>query len=751
MNLFELFFKYRPIVYEKGRLSFQLLTSKWMFIPLALIVIGLAIYFYRRVAREKLSPWMIVLRSMVFVILLFMVLQPVLNVSQVLPQDSYMAVVIDTSESMNIKDDGENSRAQLMLKKIEETKFFSELEKKFKVRLVQFSQEARRIETTSELRFNGPRTRLEAPVDLLQQEMGTLPMNGVIVISDGVDNASQQFNESINRLQKRRIPIYTVGVGSEDITRDAEVIKVTAPREMLKDSTAVVDVQFKSSGLSGRRAVIDVREGGTFVKPQEVTLPPDGQVGEISIDVPVKNEGNQIFSFSIRVPDDRIAENNTLDSLITVRDDHPKILYVEGEPRWEYKFVRRSITDDPNLLVESLLRSSQNKFYRQGIATESTLAEGFPTKKEELFAYSGLILGSIESTFFKPEQLEMMVEFVKERGGGFLMLGGKNSFSAGKYRNSPIADILPVELPAQADPPVIDKVKLTLTDYGRTHNLMRLSGDPATNNKIWDRLPPLEDFNQVGEVKPGGVVLARGDPENTSGNPVLLAFQRYGRGRAMIFATGSSWQWQMGMDHEDQTHELFWKQVLRWLVSASPAAVTIASDKDTYLPGELVNISSEVADKTFKRLNDARVTAKIIGPDGASETIPMDWSGAQDGSYQTQVTAATKEGTYRLEVDAVKGTETLGSYKMAFQVKDRPVEFYDAALDAGKLRSIADQTGGRYYPLEQIADIPEDAVYVDSETSFVEQKELWDVPILFMMLILLLSGEWIWRKRKGLA
>src|SRR5262245_55936811 len=139
MNIFEFFFKYRPIVYEKGRLSFQLLTSKWFFIPLALIAIGVAVYFYRRVAREKLWPWMIVLRSVVFVILLFMVLQPVLNVSQVLPQDSYMAVVIDTSQSMNIKDDGQNSRAQLMLKKIEETKFFTELEKKFKVRIFQFN------------------------------------------------------------------------------------------------------------------------------------------------------------------------------------------------------------------------------------------------------------------------------------------------------------------------------------------------------------------------------------------------------------------------------------------------------------------------------------------------------------------------------------------------------------------------------------------------------------------------------------
>jgi len=751
MNIFEFFFKYRPIVYEKGRLSFQLLNSKWFFIPFALVAIGAAIYFYRKVSREKMSPWMVVMRAIVFVILAFMVAQPVLNVSQVLPQDSYLAVVIDTSQSMNIKDDGQKSRAEKMLEKMKETNFLAELNKKFKVRLVEFNQEARRIEGTPDLRFSGQRTRLEAPLDLLQQELGTLPLTGVVLISDGVDNASQQFTESLSRLEKRRIPFYTVGVGSESITRDAEITKISSPREMLKDSTAVVDVSVRSTGLSGRKAYIDVRENGTMVKPQEVTLPKDGEISEVSIDVPVKNEGNRIFSFSIRVPDDRISENNTLDSLITIRDDHPKILYMEGEPRWEYKFIRRSVGDDPNLLVESLLRSSQNKFYRQGISDKQTLEDGFPKKKEDLFQYAGIVFGSIESTFFGPDQLKMVVDFVNDRGGGFLMLGGKNSFSSGKYQNTVIADILPVELLPDRALPVLDKVKLEMTEYGKTHNLMRLSGDLATNAKIWGMLPPLEDFNRVGDIKPGGVVLARGDPENSGGNPILLAYQRYGRGRSMVFTSGSSWHWQMEMDHEDQTSELFWKQMLRWLVSASPAPVMVTSDKDTYLPGELVGITADIADKTFKRLNNARVTLKVTAPDGSTESFPMDWSGTQDGAYQTQMTAATKEGTYQLQVDAAQGTESLGTYKMAYQVKDRPVEFYDAALDAGNLRSIADQTAGRYYPLDRMADIPEDAIYVDTDSSFVEQKELWDVPILFMMLTALLGGEWLWRKKKGLA
>jgi len=751
MNIFEFFFKYRPIVYQKGYLSFQLVNSKWMFIPFVLLAVAVAYYLYQKVSREKMSPWMIVLRAITFVILLFMLLQPVMNVSQVSPQDTYLAVVVDTSQSMNIKEDGQTSRAQNLLKKIEETNFLAELQKKFKVRVFEFNQESRRIEATNQLVFNGQRTRIEAPVNLLQQELGSLPLAGVVLISDGVDNASQQFNEALARLEKTHIPFYTVGVGSETITRDAEVTKVVGPREMLKDSTAVIDVSYKSAGLAGRKAFIDVRENETMVKPQEVTLPPDGEVGEVSIDVPVKKEGNSVFSFSIRVADDRVPENNTLDALVSVRDDHPRVLYVEGEPRWNYKFLRRAVEDDPNLVVESLLRSSENKFYRQGIASENVLEDGFPKKKEELFGYSGIVFGSIESTFFSQEQLKMVVDFVNERGGGFLMIGGKNSFSAGRYQNSDIADILPVDLLPDRALPVLDKLKLEMTEYGRTHNVMRLNGDPAANEKIWNALPPLEDFNQVGEVKPGGVVLARGEPERSAGNPVILAYQRYGRGRSMIFTSGSSWHWQMEMDHEDQTYELFWKQVLRWLVTSSPAPVMVTSDKDTYLPGELVSITSDVANKEFTRLNNARVTVKVTGPDGGVETIPMDWSGTQDGAYQTQITAATKEGTYQIEVQATQGTDNVGTYKAAFQVKDRPVEFYDAALDAGNLRSIADQTGGRYYPLDRIADIPEDAVYVDSQQAFVEQKELWDVPILFMMLSALLGGEWFWRKKKGLA
>ena len=751
MSIFEFFFKYKPIVYEKGRLAFQLVGSPAWFILFIIAAAAGAYYAYRNVARDKYSIGLVVLRAVTFSVLAFIFLRPVLNISTVLPQESYMAVVIDNSESMKIKDDGQVARSEQLQKQLEATNFIKRLEDKFKVRTYRFDRDSERIEGMYRMTYSGKRTRLESATDLLYQELGTVPLSGVVLITDGVDNASKQWTESLSRLEARHIPFYTVGVGSENITRDAEIVKVAAPRETLKESTAVVDVSYRSHGFSGRKATLYVRENGVLLKSEEVVLPADGEIAEKSIDLPVKNEGTRLFSFALQAQDDRIPENNTLDALVEIKNDHPQILYIEGEPRWEFKFLRRAIQDDPNIRLVTLLRSSQNKFYRQGIDKEEMLAEGFPKKREELFQYKGLIFGSIESTFFTQDQLKMVVDFVSNRGGGFLMMGGRNSFVGGRYQNSPIADILPIQMSQEDRTPIIGRLKLAVTDYGRTHPLMKLSPDANANIKQWSELPPLNDFNKTLEAKVGGIVLARGQTEQKgSSEPILLAYQRYGRGRTMAFTSGSSWRWQMEMDHEDMTYELFWKQVLRWLVNTSPDPVMISSDKDTYLPGEAIRLYAEVSNKTFDRMNNAKVIAKVTNPDGVTESLALDWNGAQEGVYQTELNAS-EPGIYRVEIDAAQGSENLGTNRTAFQVQDRPVEYYNALLDTRFLQSVASATGGRYYPLSKIGDVPDDAVYVAGETSFVEQKELWDVPFLFMLLCVTLAGEWFWRKRKGLA
>jgi len=751
MSIFEILFKYKPIIYEKGRLAFQLLGSRWSFLFFVIAAVVGAYFAYKNVARDKYSIGLVALRAMTFTVLAFIFLRPVLEIKTVLPQESYLAVVIDNSESMKIKDDGQVARFEQLQKQFEATNFFKRLNDKFKVRTYRFDAVAERVERPDQLTFAGKRTKLESATDLLQQELGTVPLAGVVLITDGADNASKQWTESLSKLEARKIPFYTVGVGSESITRDAEMVKVSAPRSTLKESTAVVDVSYRSHGFSGRKATIYVRENGTLLKSEQVTLPADGEIAETTLDLPAKNEGTRLFSFSLQAPDDRIPENNTLAALVEIKNDHPQILYIEGEPRWEFKFLRRAMQDDPNIRLVTLLRSSQNKFYRQGIDKEEMLSEGFPKKKDELFAFKGLIFGSIESTFFSQDQLKNVVDFVSNRGGGFLMMGGRNSFSGGRYENSPLADILPVQLSSADRNPVIGRLKWSVTDYGRTHPLMKLTPDANANIKQWGDLPPLNDYNKTLDAKVGAIVLARGQAEQRGGSdPILLAFQRYGRGRTMALPTGSTWRWQMQMDARDQTYEMFWKQILRWLVNTSPDPLMINSDKDTYLPGETVHLSADISNKSFERMNNAKAVAKITNPDGVTEAVPLDWNGSGEGTYQAELNV-TAPGIYRVEVDATQGSENLGSNHTAFQVEDRPVEFSNAALDTRLLQSVATSTNGRYYPLSKIGDVPEDAQYVDTETSFVEQKELWDVPFLFMLLSISFGAEWFWRKRKGLA
>src|SRR5437762_1705865 len=535
MNIFEFLFKYKPIIYAKGHLAFQLLGSRLWFLLFLMLAGAGAYYAYRDIARDKYSIGLVALRAATFGVLAFIFLPAVLNISTVLPQESYLAVVIDNYESMKIKDDGQISRAEQLQKQFEATNFFKRLSDKFKVRTYRFDNAAERIDRPEQVTFEGKRTRLESATDLLHQELGTVPLSGVVLITDGVDNASKQWTESLSKLESRHIRWSTVGVGSENITQDAEIVNVAAPRTTLKESTAAVGVSYGSEGFRGRKATLYVREDGVLLKSEQVTLPADGGIAESSLDLPVKNEGTRLFSFSLQAPEDRIPENNNRDALLEVKNDHPQILYIEGEPRWEFKFLRRAMQDDPNIRLVTLLRSSQNKFYRQGIDKEEMLAEGFPTKREDLFAYKGLIFGSIESTFFTQEQLKMVVDFVSNRSSGFLMLGGRNSFAEGKYQNSPLADILPVRMNPDDRVPVIDHVKLQVTDYGRTHPLMKLTPDPTANLKMWGELPALSDFNKTMEAKPDSIVLTTSKPENrNNGEPVLLAYQRYGRGQTMV-------------------------------------------------------------------------------------------------------------------------------------------------------------------------------------------------------------------------
>ena len=248
-----------------------------------------------------------------------------------------------------------------------------------------------------------------------------------------------------------------------------------------------------------------------------------------------------------------------------------KILYYEGEPRWEIKYLRRAVADDKRLRVSLLQRTAENKFLRLNVESADELAGGFPRTRSELFKYQGLILGSIEAGYFTPDQLQMIADFVNLRGGGLLMLGSDRSFAEGGYAGTPVADVLPVVLdPTRADSEesFFAEVSVQTTRAGASHPSTLIADTEEASLERWSRLPPVTVVNPISEVKPGATTLL-----TTPDGLVVLAFQRYGAGKSMAFAVQDSWLWAMHSDISpdlDHIHASFWRQTLHWLADSVP-------------------------------------------------------------------------------------------------------------------------------------------------------------------------------------
>jgi uncharacterized membrane protein len=381
------------------------------------------------------------------------------------------------------------------------------------------------------------------------------------------------------------------------------------------------------------------------------------------------------------------------------------------------------------------------------------LASGFPKTREELFSYRGILLGSIEASFFTVDQLRMLADFVSVRGGGLLALGGRRAFAEGGYAGTALADALPVELGQPGE--YIDsgalEIAISPTTAGLIHPATQLAPNDSATEKLWKVMPPLTTVNLLGRAKPGATVLLEGSvPEGGRKNPVLV-FQRYGRGKAIMFAVQDSWLWQMHarIPVEDQSHETFWRQLLRWLVSDVPDRVDVLAAEGGAID-EASPIQVTVSDSAFLRANGASVRAEVTSPAGTKSTLPFEWATERDGEYRASLVPG-ENGVHEVRVSAVLGKDTLRSEPAFVRAAEPTAEFFGAQLRPSLLRQFAEETGGQYYTAANAQKLAEDIVYSASGATVVDRKDLWDMPILFLLLLGSAGAEWLYRRRRGLV
>jgi uncharacterized membrane protein len=760
-SLFRFLFEYRPVIFQQG--EFRLLPSTGAYVAagVASVAVLMTVVTYRGVAargRARDRVVLATLRTAALALVLVCLFRPVLVVKAAVPQQNFLAVLLDDSRSMQIADWGTETRGAFVRQAFasKDASLVKALSDKFVLRTFRFSSSAVRLGGMDELTFGGAQTRLGTALEGARQELAGLPLAGMVLVTDGADTTDASLTDALLGLKAAAVPVFTVGVGRDRLARDVQIDRVSTPRTTLQGTSLVIDAVITQTGYAGETVTLDVEDEGRIVGSQQVKLPADGEPAAVRVRFTAADPGARVFRFHIApLPGELVTQNNTRDALIDVSERRERILYYEGEPRPEMKFINRAVVDDKNLRIITLQRTADNKYLRfLDEDNPEQLLAGFPRTREELFAYRGLVLGSIEAGAFTGDQLRMIGEFVERRGGGLLMLGGPRAFGEGGYAGTPVADALPVtiERPTRAlDTFPVARLHVKPTRAGEANAVTQIAPTEALSTARWADMPILTSVNAIRAVKPGATVLLNGSDERRR-DQVVLASQRYGRGKALAFPVQDSWHWQMDvkMSVEDQTHENYWRQLLRWLVDGVPNVVDLHSTTDRVEPGEPVALVADVVDPTFVEVNDARVVAKVTGPKGVVTDVPMQWTGARNGEYRATFTAAD-QGMYSVRVDAERAGKSLGTATTDVRATPSDAEYFDAAMHAQRLRRIAEETGGRFYTPATVATMPEDLQYTGRGVTTVEERELWHMPIVLILLVALVSAEWGYRRAVGWA
>ena len=753
--MFALLFKYPPAVFSRGHLVLLGAWPLWLLALLSLAIAGALAWLLHRRLREPAPAlgrrqlavlWALELGTAV--VLLVLLWRPAIAVSELEPQRNVVAVLVDDSRSMGLRE-GSATRQEQALHMLQ-SGWLQRLATRFQIRLYRFDTHITRIAGIEQLGApDAPATHIDASLKELAEQTSELPVGAVVLLTDGGDNGGGIDRDTLEALRNRHIPVHTVGFGAASPAQDVEIEDVAIPARALAGARLNAQVRLREHGYRGQRGRLVVREGAKVLAARDVSLQADDAVQAQSVLFNVGAAGARSFEFSIEpLPGETNLANNTVTRIVSVASEPRRILYFEGEPRWEYKFIRRAADDDAQVQIVSMLRTTENKIYRQGIKDAQELADGFPTRGPDLFAYQALIIGSVDAGYFTPAQQQLIRDFVDRRGGGLLLLGGREALADGVWSGSLTADLLPVVLPEGRHTFHREHATVSLTPAGAESVICRLTDDTAANVQRWRKLPYLMDYEDPGQPKPGAAVLA--EMHVGSRTMPLLVTERYGRGRTAVLATGGTWRWQMDLPLGDKTHDMFWQQLLRWLVSDTREHVAASVQNPLLLDDSHVRIAAEVRDENYQPSPQAHVRAHLIGPGGLSADIELTPIPNAPGRFQGEWTAPAA-GTYVAEVAAQRGSAELGRDSLSFERRDGVAENFHTQQNRELLQRLAASTGGRYWQPEQTAALAAAIPYSAAGISAQQLKELWNMPSVFVLLLALRLGEWLLRRRWGIV
>lgn len=785
-----------------GTVTFPM--SRWVWLAAAVLPVALTllVWSYRRAARlTGVHGVAFFFKVLGLLVLALCLVEPLWSGRQAKSGANLFVVVADNSSGMNVRDQGaDQNRSEILLAALKagRTDWLATLSENFQVRQYAFDSRVRRMADFSEMAFDGKATAMGTALRTLGERYRGRPLAGVLLMTDG--NATD-MGEQLSELQGLP-PIYPVVIGRAQPPRDIALTNVSVSQTSFEDAPVTVQATVMASGYAGRTVSVRLQE--------DSGKPIDDQQWNVH-----KNDDRQVFRFRVR-PDRtgvlfyrlRAAElvedgpagdspaatalaeatpaNNEL-TIVVDRGQGPyRVLYVTGRPNWEYKFLQRAVSEDEQVQLVGLIRVAEREpkydwrgrtgeqsnplyrgfdnkdepeqydqpvFVRLNTRDETELLDGFPKTKEDLFGYHAVILDDVDAEFFSHDQMDLLRLFVTERGGGFLMLGGKESFQQGDFERTPVGSILPVYLDrAPADSATAPR-RWHLTREGWLQPWTRLRENEGDERKRLAEMPEFRVLNRTRLVKPGARVIATLGDETTQQLPALVA-QRLGRGRVAALTIGDIWRWGLRQPELRDDMDKFWRQTLRWLIADVPERVSLRAVARSAEAHQPTVLQVRAYDKRFGAIENASVTISVREPGGQEVQLTTEPSDTESGLFEATYVPRQSGGYFaRATVASHDGAE-LGEAAGGWASDLEAREFQSVQTNRPLLERIARQTGGRLVDLDQLGSFARRLPHRDVPITEAWTKPLWDLsgilPTVFALILTCFITEWALRRRKGM-
>jgi len=766
-------------------------SPEWMPVALGVsaLVILVSLWGY---GRSRLPMYLkvtgITLKTLGIGLLCFCLLEPELVKKKAKPGANFIAVLADNSQGMAIRDAGsETSRAEELAKvlKPEPGDWQEALDENFQIRRYEFDTRLRTTGDFASLDFKGRASSLIGSTRNLGQRFSGRPLAGILVFSDGNATDFESLNDGIGPLP----PVYPVVMGEKSDIKDISITSVKVTSSTFEDAPVSIHCNLASTDFPADQ--IEVRLLDPDGASLETQRPLAGQA--MHVEFKVKPEALGVSFYTLEVgqteqPNGQTGEeeatmaNNRRIVAVERRKEPYRILYVAGRPNWEYKFLKRALEDDPQVDLVGLIRiakrepkfvflgregESGNPLFkgfrgdaeeeerydkpilkRLNVKSEDELKDGFPKSAAELFGYHAIILDDLDSAFFMPHQRELIRRYVSERGAGFMMLGGQESFTQGKYENTPIAELLPVYLQRSGSVSPLDNMEFALTREGWLSQWVRIRKTEANEKDRIEDMPKFRVLNQVDRIKPGASVMASMLDENGRKLPALVV-QRYGHGKSAALLVGDMWRWQMAGSGKREDLPRAWRQMIRWLVADVPNRVQLTTEAGSRSGRKL---TVRARDEEFKPLGFANIELSVLpsGDESKAIDLSVEPAGTETGAFES-LYIPREEGGYvaRAKVRSEDG-KVIGDVEAGWASNPAAEEFSSLQPNEALMEDLAERTGGRVLTVSDLAKWAKELPSKQSPVMESFQTPLWHLPWMFAAALLLLVAEWWLRRRHWL-